>query len=153
MPLVYVTIEQAIVIQRNILAVTEDALVGVLDTGPLEGVLANIQNDDYYPTFAEKLTHLFYCGSKFHCFATANKRTAMSLCVQMLLFNGYFHCVPAFWTRMENIVYEVANDVIDKALLHEIIVAHIEGDEDNEELQLKIYDALKKKQEAAGEDA
>ena len=32
-----------------------------------------------YPTFESKLTHLFFCVCKFHCFADGNKRLAITL--------------------------------------------------------------------------
>ena len=54
MPTVYVTIHQTLETHQNILRVSNDALNGVIDHGPLEGVLNNIQNDDYYPTFEEQ---------------------------------------------------------------------------------------------------
>mgnify|MGYP006874849085 CR=1 FL=1 len=38
---------------------------GILDFGKIESVLTHIQNDDYYPTFVDKLTHLFFCVCKF----------------------------------------------------------------------------------------
>ena len=41
---------------------------GILDFGKIESVLTHIQNDDYYPTFVDKLTHLFFCVCKFHSF-------------------------------------------------------------------------------------
>jgi len=43
---------------------------------------------------------------------------------------------------MENITYHVAADRIDKQLLGEIITAIINGDEDSEELKLKILHAI-----------
>ena len=109
-----------------------------LDLGKLESVLEHIQNDDYYPTFEEKLTHLFYCSNKFHCFADGNKRIAITVCAQMLLFNGYLYCVHRFLHEMENISYHVAAGRINKELLHEIICALIAEDMDSEELKLKI---------------
>ena len=39
-------------------------LPGVIDQGQLESILDHIQNDDYYPTFEEKLTHLVYAINK-----------------------------------------------------------------------------------------
>ena len=35
-------------------------LPGLKDLGQLESVLEHIQNDDYYPTFDAKLTHLIF---------------------------------------------------------------------------------------------
>ena len=43
---------------------------------------------------------------------------------------------------MENISYHLAAGNIDKDLLHEIISAVIEGDEDDEGLKLKILHAI-----------
>ena len=39
--------------------------------------------------FVDKLTHLFFCTCEFHCFADGNKRLAITLSLQFLLFNGY----------------------------------------------------------------
>ena len=39
----------------------KNGLVGYKDKGQLESVLFNIQNDIYYPTFIDKLTHLIFC--------------------------------------------------------------------------------------------
>jgi death-on-curing protein len=52
---------------------------GLLDKGKLESILQHIQNDDYYQTFEEKLTHLVFASNKFHCFQDGNKRIAISL--------------------------------------------------------------------------
>ena len=41
-----------------------------------------------YPTFESKLTHLFFCVCKFHCFADGNKRLAITLSAQFLLLNA-----------------------------------------------------------------
>ncbi len=43
---------------------------------------------------------------------------------------------------MENISYHVAAGNIDKDLLHEIVTAVIKGDENDEELKLKIIHAI-----------
>jgi death on curing protein len=110
--------------------------------GRLESVLEHIQNDDYYPTFEEKLTHLFHSACKFHCFQDGNKRIAISLGAQFLLLNGYLFITGKFLREMENITYHVAADRIDKQLLGEIITAIINGEEDDEELKLKILHAI-----------
>ena len=47
-----------------------------------------------------------------------------------------------FIQEMENITVYVAADRIGKPLLGEIINATINGDEDNEELKLKILNAI-----------
>jgi death-on-curing protein len=116
--------------------------LGHLDLGKLESVLQHMQNEDYYPTFEDKLTHLFFSACNFHCFQDGNKRIAITLCAQMLLLNGYLYCSGHFIREMENISYHVAAGNIDKDLLHEIITAVIRGDENDEGLKLKILHAI-----------
>lgn len=142
MPIIYLTIEQAIEIHQKTIDVSGGGSHGHLELGKLESVLEHIQNDDYYPTFEEKLTHLFFCACKFHCFQDGNKRIAITLCAQMLLLNGYLYCASQFLHEMENISYHVARSAIDKELLGEIITAVINEDIDNESLKLKIVKAI-----------
>jgi len=89
MAVIYLTIEQAIDTHRKTVEVSGGGMLEHLDLGKLESVLEHIQNDEYYPTFEDKLTHLFFSANKFYCFADGNKRIAITLCTQMLLFNGY----------------------------------------------------------------
>lgn len=142
MPIIYLTIDQAIEVHQKTVEVSGGGILGHLDMGRLESVLTHIQNDDYYPTFEEKLTHLFHCACKFHCFQDGNKRIAISLGAQFLLFNGYVFVARKFIQEMENITFHVAADRIGKQLLGEIINAIINGDENNEELKLKILNAI-----------
>ena len=138
----YLTIEQAIEVHHKTVEVSGGGAMGQLDLGKLESVLAHIQNDDYYPGFAEKLTHLFFGACKFHCFEDGNKRIAISLCAQMLLLNGYLYCAGRFIREMENISYHVAAGNIGKELLGEIMKAFLADEMDSEELKLKILEAV-----------
>ena len=96
-----------------------------------------------YPTFESKLTHLFFCVCKFHCFADGNKRLAITLSAQFLLLNGYMAVAKTFFTVMENISYQVAAGRIDKDLLHRIIIAVMDGTyETDEELKIDILNAI-----------
>lgn len=139
---VYITLEQAIEIHRKTVDVSGGGALGILESGKLDAVLEHIQNDDYYPTFDAKLTHLFFCSCKFHCFEDGNKRIAISLCAQMLLLNGYLRSISAFIRESENISYHVAAGNISKELLGEWIDALLRGDEDDESLKLKIFNAI-----------
>ena len=116
---VYVTVEQAIEIHGKTVGVSGGGSLGQLDIGKLDAVLQHIQNDDYYPTFDVKLTHLFFCACKFHCFEDGNKRIAITLCAQMLLLNGYLRSINTFIRESENISYHVAAGNISKELLGE----------------------------------
>lgn len=142
MALTYLTLEQAIDIHAKTVEVSGGGTLGHLELGKLDSVLQNIQNDDYYPTFEEKLTHLFFSACKFHCFQDGNKRVAITLSAQMLLFNGYMYCASSFLHEMENISYHVAAGNIDKELLLEVISAHLMGEANNEALKLKIFQAI-----------
>ena len=67
--IIYLTLDQAKAIHAKTIQYSGGGTTEPLDTGKLESVLAHIQNDDYYPTFIDKLTHLFFCTCEFHCFA------------------------------------------------------------------------------------
>ena len=144
MDVVYLTIEMAIKTHGLTIEVSGGGATGVLDSGKLESVLFHIQNDDYYPTFVDKLTHLFFSSNMFHCFQDGNKRIAISLCAQMLLLNGYLGCIQVFLREMENISYHVAAGRIKKPLLHDLIQAVIYDElTSNEELKLRLLDAIR----------
>lgn len=142
MTLIYLTLDQAITVHQKTVEVSGGGALGHLELGKLDSVLENIQNDDYYQTFEDKLTHLFFCACKFHCFQDGNKRIAITLCAQMLLLNGYLYCASSFIREMENISYHVAAGNIDKELLREVITAHLAEESDNEALKLKILNAI-----------
>lgn len=106
-------------------------------------MLQNIQNDDYYPNFVDKITHLFFCTCEFHCFEDGNKRIAITLSAQFLLKNGYLSVAQSFLKEMENISYHVAAGKIDKDLLYEIMESILKGRFENDEsLKLKIIHAI-----------
>lgn len=115
---------------------------GIIEIGRIESVLEHIQNDLYYPEFEEKLTHLVFTVNKFHAFSDGNKRTSVALGAYFLEVNGIEYCVDKFMIEMENISVYVADNKIDKDLLQEIITSIIEEEEYNEELKLKLIDAL-----------
>ena len=116
---------------------------GILDFGKIESVLTHIQNDDYYPTFVDKLTHLFFCVCKFHSFEDGNKRLAITLSVQFLLINGYLAVAQTFFRETENISYHVAAGHIDKDLLHDILDSIMRGSfDENEDVKLRYYAAI-----------
>lgn len=139
----YITIEQATETHAKTIHYSGGGTLEHIDLGRLESVLQHIQNDDYYPTFEEKLTHLFFCVCEFHCFADGNKRLAITLSTQFLLINGYMAVARSFMQEMENISYHVAAGKIDKDLLLRIIIAIMGRTYDlDEELKLDIYNAI-----------
>jgi death-on-curing protein len=115
---------------------------GILEIGSLESALEHIQNDMYYPTLEEKLTHLVFAINKFHAFNDGNKRSSIALGAYFLELNGYDYCVKQFVTEMENISVWVAENRINKDLLGDIITSIIIDDEYPEALKLRIYEAV-----------
>ena len=141
--IVYITLDQAKITHQKTIQYSGGGTYEHYDLGRLDSVLQNIQNDDYYPTFEDKLTHLFFCVCEFHCFADGNKRLAITLSAQFLLLNGYMAVANRFFSIMENISYHVAAGKIKKDLLHRIIVAVMDGTyESDENLKLAIIDAI-----------
>lgn len=142
--IIYFTLEQAISTHQKTVMYSGGGALGHFDLGRLDSVLQNIQNDDYYPTFVDKLTHLFFCTCEFHCFEDGNKRLAITLSAYFLLLNGYMAVAKRFFEITENISYQVAAGKIDKGLLHRIMTAIMDGTyESDEELKLDIYNAIR----------
>lgn len=141
--IIYLTLEQAKAIHNKTIQYSGGGNYEALDVGKLDSVLQHIQNDEYYPTFVDKLTHLFFSTCQFHCFADGNKRLAITLSLQFLLFNGYMGIAKNFMVITENISYHVAAGKIDKELLRKIMMAIMDGTYDmDEELKLDILNAI-----------
>ena len=74
MTLVYLTLEQAIETHERSIVVSGGGLLGQRHMGQLDSILTHIQNDNYYPAFIEKLTHLFFSTARSQMFVDGNKR-------------------------------------------------------------------------------
>lgn len=142
MSIFYIDIDMAVRIHEKTIQVSGGGELGQLDIGRLASVLEHIQNDDYYPTFIEKLVHLVFCANKFHCFQDGNKRIAISLGIQFLNLNGYLYCIEKFTREMENISYYVAAGKIGKDLLGRIIHSIIYEPDFSEQLKLEILECI-----------
>ena len=89
--------------------------------GYLESALEHIKNDDFYPSFVDKLTHLIFCCVKFHPFLDGNKRSAILIARVFVLINAPEILPNDFYERLENVVVGVASDEIDKDSLKAIL--------------------------------
>ena len=127
----YISLEMAEQIHRLTVFHSGGGAYGKIDVGKLDSVLENIQNDDYYPTCVDKITHLFFCACKFHAFEDGNKRIAITLPVALLQINGYEEIANRFFAQTENITYHVASGKISKPLLYEIVEAILNGNYEN----------------------
>lgn len=135
--MIYLTEEQAEITHRETIRLSGGGSNEVINIGYLYSVLAQIQNDDYYPTMEEKLTHLIYSINRNHSFLDGNKRLSITLGAQFLLFNGYLFCLERFLREMENISYHLAASRIEKELLQRFVHSFLENELDfDEELKL-----------------
>lgn len=91
----------------------------VEQVGLLASALEQIQNDDYYPTLADKITHLMFSCIKFHPFIDGNKRTAISLGMCFLELENKYK--KDFVIMMEDVVIGVADNSITKDELNKIL--------------------------------
>jgi death-on-curing protein len=138
--MLYIDIGQAIRIHDKTVEVSGGGTLNAIDIGKLESVLVHIQNDEYYPTFEDKLTWLVFATNTSHCFMDGNKRLSIALGVQFLNLNGYLYCLGRFIREMENISYHLAAGLISRELLQLIIHSMLENERDfNEELKLEIF--------------
>lgn len=141
MELNFFTSDYAIKIHDRIIQLS-GGIEGTKHYGNIDSPLTHIQNDDYYPTFEEKLTHLIFSFNKFHAFNDGNKRTSIAMGAFFLEINGLGMFINKFIIEMENISVIVADNIVDKALLSEIVYSLINEEDYSEELKLKIFNAL-----------
>lgn len=128
--------------EQNFIIENSGGRKGIINIGLVDSVLEHIQNDSYYPEFENKLCHLFYSINKNHGFEDGNKRTSIVLSAYFLEVNGFDFKVSYFIKEMENIAVHVADNRIDKDLLQEIITSILYENSYDEELQLKIVNAI-----------
>lgn len=141
--IIYISNEQAELTHRKTIEYSGGGDYAEINIGYLYSALDLIQNDDYYPTFEEKLVHLVWSINRNHAFSDGNKRLSITLGVQFLSLNGYLYCIERFLCEMENISYHLAAGRIDKELLTEIIHSFLENEEDYcEILKLKLLLAI-----------
>lgn len=118
MKLKYFTSEYAIKTHDKIIEIS-GGNPGIKNFGNIDSPLYHIQNDDYYPTFEEKLNHLVFSFNKNHGFNDGNKRTSIALGLFFLIVNDLDVFSNKFVMEMENIAVTVADNIIDKDLLLE----------------------------------
>lgn len=119
-------------------------LTGAKDLGQLHATLDFVQDDNYYPELEDKVAYLFYSINKNHAFNDGNKRSSIALSAYFLEINGLNHIVSKFISQTENIAVDVADNIIDRDLLKEIIASIIYEEDFSYELKLKIIEAKTK---------
>ena len=141
MEFIYPTVHYAIFVHDEIIAIS-GGRSGVLNAGALGSIIHHIKNDDYYPEFEDKLTHLLFEINKGHCFNDGNKRTSIALATFFMEINGLDALVNKFIINMENIAVYVASNKVNKCLLKEIVISLLTEDDFSEELKITLWHAL-----------
>lgn len=138
----YISYGEALNVYRKMLDASDGGFEGVRDEGGILATLDFLQNDLYYPDFADKLSYLVFNFCSGHYFNDGNKRIALTLGAYFLHQNGYPWHACIFMRQMESIVYHVAASKIDKDLLHRIITCFMEGKDYDEGLKIDIANAI-----------
>ena len=115
---------------------------GVKDEGLIRSPVEFISEGQYYPTFADKLTHLVYSLIKNHGFNDGNKRTALAAGALLLMMNGYDSFVGYYFLMFEQVMVLVAENKINKEQLYELFVDIVENGTLSESSTLLIIESL-----------
>ena len=137
--IIYITKEMALQTFRKTIEYSGGGNCAIINEGYLDSALEMIQNDDYYPTFEDKLVHLIWSVNRNHSFADGNKRLSVTLGVLFLSLNGYLYCIKRYLQEMENLSYHLAAGRISKKLLQAIVHSFLENETDfSEEIKIEI---------------
>lgn len=138
--IVYFDLSHAIEVHDSIIELS-GGLEGIANSGLIDSILQLIRNDTYYPNIEDKLTHLFFSVNKNHGFVDGNKRSSIALTAYFLEINGFDFLVSKFIQETENFAVDVADNLIDKELLHKIFTSILYEDDYSEALKLEIIRA------------
>ena len=87
---IYIDYDEALNIYGKMIDASDGGFEGVRDEGGIRATLDFVQNDLYYPTFADKLTYLMYRFCSGHFFNDGNKRIALTVGTYFLHKNNYY---------------------------------------------------------------
>ena len=117
--------------------------MGVFNENLLRGFIEFIQNDVYYPSFEEKLTHLVFSIAKNHGFCDGNKRTAIIAGAFFLELNAFDQfIIDAFIQNMEGVILLTVQGLIDKDQLRQMINDFIHNGKMSEETKMIYVELL-----------
>lgn len=138
----YIDYQEALNVYRKMIDASEGGFEGVRDKGGILATLDFIQNDDYYPTFTDKLSYLVFRFCSGHFFYDGNKRIALTLGAYFLHKNNHPWEACIFMRQFEAIVYHIAASHIDQDLFLRIMQAFIARRDYDEELKIDIANAM-----------
>lgn len=138
----YISYKEALEVYRKMIDVSGGGFVGVRDESGILATLDFVQNDDYYPTFTEKLSYLVFKFCSGHYFNDGNKRIALTLGAYFLHKNNFLWQACIFMRQLEAIIYHTAASNINQELLLRIMTALMAGQDYDEELKIDIANAI-----------
>ena len=119
--------------------------MGVFNENLLRDFIEFIQNNVYYPSFEEKLSHLVFSIAKNHGFCDGNKRTAIIAGAFFLELNAFDQfIIDAFIKNMEGIILLTVQGFINKEQLCQIIYDLIYNGKMSEKSQMIYVEILGK---------
>ena len=140
--IIYIDYDETLNIYGKMIDASDGGFEGVRDEGGIRAALDFVQNDLYYPTFADKLTYLMYRFCSGHFFNDGNKRIALTLGTYFLHKNNYFWHACICMRTLESIIYHVAASNIDQDLLLRIVNSFLTSKDYDEELKIDIANAM-----------
>lgn len=136
--IIYPTFDQVKQVYDKTIEKSGGGLSGIRDEGGILATLEFVRNDDYYPSFTDKLSYLVYGFCHGHYFLDGNKRIALTIGVFFLLQNGYYCAAQNFMEKVEAIIYHVASGKVDRELLNEILICVVNGFDYSDELKIDL---------------
>ena len=122
----YLTLNETLELHRRIIAQSGGA-PGVLNLGALESALAQPQmtfdENDLYPTIADKTAALGFSLIQNHPFVDGNKRIGHASMEVFLVLNGFE--ISALVGQQEQIILNVASGALDQVGLSAWLRGHI----------------------------
>lgn len=139
----YVDLDDAIS-KHDLVIQKSGGLIGISPQNKdrLESILEFIKNDDYYPTFVDKLCYLTYAIAKDHVFLDGNKRGAIAIGGYFMAINGYQELIGVYWEEMENYIVWAMENRISRDLFNLKINYIISEEPEPDEFKLKIIKLL-----------
>lgn len=138
----YIDYDETLDIYRRMIDVSDGGFEGVRDKGGILATLDFVQDDLYYPSFADKLSYIVFKFCSGHYFNDGNKRIALTLGAYFLHKNAYYWQACVFMRQLESIVYHVAASNIHQELLLRIMNCFMNGIDYDEELKIDIANAM-----------
>ena len=141
MKLIYFDLKYALKVHKKIIEISGGAM-GYRDKDYLSAIVDFAKDDDYYPTFPDKVSYIFFSVAKSHVFTDGNKRTAIALASYLLELNGFGDSVGIFIIHMESIVVWLVENKVSREVVTKVIESILRTGDLEEEILLLLIGEL-----------